>query len=147
MNSKNIRQNLESIQSQIGSMLNDYKEYYILTNKEPDNEEYNSYYQTAGTNIEQLKNKLFEMKNEIERNTNKLSRDLNTINRRINNARQKNNYLKNGVNYTEDEYNTSEEMIENYVDIYNLMYMKNFSLFIGILGLGLFMSKHFSKQQ
>lgn len=147
MNSNNIRQGLESIQTQLGSMLKDYKEYYILTNKEPDNEEYNSYYQTSSTNIEQLKNRLFELKNQIERNNDALSGKLNTINRRINNARQKNNNLKNGVNYTEDEYNTSEEMIENYVDIYNLMYMKNFSLFVGILGLGLFMSKHFTKQQ
>ncbi len=147
MNSNNIRQNLETIQSQLISMLKDYKEYYILTNKEPDNDEYDSYYQTTSTNIEQLKNKLFEIKTQIERNNNQLTSNLKTINGRINKSREKNNYLKNGVNYTEDEYNTSEEMIENYVYIYNLIYMKNFSLFFGILGLGLFMSKHFSKQQ
>lgn len=146
MNSQNIRQNLESIQSQIGSILNEYREYYILTNKEPDNEEYNSYYQTASNNIEQLKNRLFEIKNRIERNNSRLSGNLNVINRKINNARQNNNYLKNGINYTDDEYNASEEMIENFVDIYNLMYMKNFSLFIGVIGLGLFMSKNFSKE-
>jgi chromosome segregation ATPase len=147
MNSEHIRQNLESVQSQLNSMLEDFKEYYILTNKEPDNEEYSRYYQSISTNIEQLKNRLFSMKNTIEKNTNVLTSDLSKINGRINNAREKNNNLRNGVHYTRDEYNTSEEMIENYVDIYNLMYMKNFSLFIGILGLGLFMSKHFSKQQ
>lgn len=146
MNSQNIRQNLESIQSQLGSMLNEYKEYYILHNKEPDNEEYENYYQNASSNIERLKNNIFDIKKQIEKSNSELSNKLNTINGRINNARKKNNLLKNGLTYTEDEYNTSEEMIDDFVDIYNLMYMRNFSLFIGIIGLGIFMTKHFSKQ-
>lgn len=145
MNTEIIRQNLDSIQNQLEPMLNDFKEYYVLYNKEPDNEEYESYYETNVTNIEQLKNKLFDIKNEIEIKNNNLTSNLNTINTKINNARKKNTHLRNGVGYTEDEYNTSEEMIDNYVNIYNLTYLKNFSLLVGVLGLGLFMTKNFSQ--
>jgi len=147
MDSQNIRQKLESIEGQLKPMLNEYKEYYILHNKEPDNEEYENYYQNISTNIEQLKNKLYEINKTVDENNNKLSNNLTTINTKINNVREKNDVLKNGLTYTEDEYNTSEEMIEDFVNIYNLMYMKNFSLLIGVIGLGIFMKKHFSKQQ
>jgi chromosome segregation ATPase len=146
MDSKNIRDKLESIQSQLVPILKQYKEYYVLHNIEPNNEEYEIYYQNVSNNIEQLKNKLFDMNKMIDENKTKLSNDLSTINKKISDAREENNGLKYGLTYTEDEYNTSEEMIENYVDIYNLMYMKNFSLVMGIIGLGIFMSKHFSKQ-
>jgi hypothetical protein len=145
MNTQNIRQQLDSIQSQLDPMLDDYKKNYVLYNKEPDNEEYESYYETSVTNIEQLKNKLFDIKNQIETNNSKLSSNLDTINTKINNSRQKNTKLRSGLDYTENEYNTSEEMIDNYVEIYNLTYLKNFSLLIGVLGLGFFMTKHFSQ--
>ena len=89
-------------------------------------------------------NKLFEIKKGIQQNDQELSKNLKTINTKISNARNKNKILSNGLYVTEDEYNTSEEMIDNYVEIYNLTYLKNFSMLAGIIGLGLIMSKHFA---
>ena len=147
MNSENIRQSLDSIKNQLTPILNEFSEYYVLHNKDPDNSEYESYYETSVNNIEKNKNKLFEIKKTIQYNDQQLSDNLKTINSKISNARNSNKILSNGLYATEDEYNTSEEMINNYVEIYNLTYLKNFSMLAGIIGLGFIMTKHFTNPQ
>ena len=57
--------------------------------------------------------------------------------------KMKNSKLKRQLGIVENKYNGSDELISNYKEMYNLDYLNNFALIVGILVLGAMLSKKF----
>jgi hypothetical protein len=61
----------------------------------------------------------------------------------IKKEKMKNSKLKRQLGIVEKKYNGSDELISNYKEMYNLDYLNNFALIMGILTLGVLLSKKF----
>ena len=65
------------------------------------------------------------------------------LNKLIKKEKMKNSKLKRQLGIVENKYNGSDELISNYKEMYNLDYLNNFALIVGILVLGAMLSKKF----
>jgi DNA repair exonuclease SbcCD ATPase subunit len=147
MNVKTLRTQLSEIESKLPSLLDQFKTNYVLYHNETDNEEYFQAYINIKNNVEKLNKDLTNIENNIENNTIELNTRMEQLNLMIQEERKKNRELKFKLGLTENKYNSSEEMINDYVEMYNIDYLKNFTMIIGILGLSAFLYKNFTKPQ
>ena len=75
-------------------------------------------------------------------NTNVLNY-INKINIDITNAKEQNKVLKNNLGESDTDINGSKELIDNYKYLYNINYLKNFSMISGCILASLFLVKGF----
>jgi len=142
-----VQAKLSEIESRLPSMLDEFKTNYVLYHSESENDEFFQSYTTIKNNVDRLNKELIDLQNNIGDNSMELNKRLETLNSLIQDERKKNKVLKIKLGMTENKYNSSEEMINNYVEMYNIEYLKNFSMMAGILGLSVFLYKNFTKKE
>jgi len=147
INVKTLKSQLSEIEAKLPPLLDEFKINYVLYHSEMENEEYFQAYMNIKNNVEQLNKDLANIENNIENNVVELNERMKQLNLLIQEERIKNRELKFKLGITENKYNSSEEMINDYVEMYNVDYLKNFSMIIGILGLSAFLYKNFTKSQ
>lgn len=147
MKVKIIQAKLSEIETRLPSLLDEFKTNYVLYHSEPENDEFFQAYMNIKNNIERLNKELLDLENNIGDNQIELNKRMEQLNLMIQEERKKNKILKIKLGMTENKYNSSEEMINDYVEMYNIDYLKNFSMLVGILGLSLFLYKNFTKPQ
>lgn len=142
----NIAQSkLSEIETKLPSLLDEFKTNYVLYHSETENDEFFQAYMNIKNNIETLNKELVDLENNIGNNTIELNKRMEKLNIMIQEERRKNRELKVKLGMTENKYNSSEEMINDYVEMYNTDYLKNFTMMAGILGLSVFLYKIFKK--
>jgi hypothetical protein len=122
---------LETLQSQLPSILNDYQKYYRFYNKNPENQEYQQMFQNIKGNLSNINSKLFILSNDVQSNTNKLNSKLFALDVLIKREKKKNNDLKKQLGITNVE--VSDILIDEYKEIYQSGYLRNWALFLSIL--------------
>lgn len=124
-------QKLQTLQSQLPSILSDYQKYYTLYNKSPQNQEYQQMFQNIKSNLNNVNAQLFILSNDIQSNTNNLNSKLFALDTLIQKEKKKNDYLKKqlGIN----NVNVSDILIDEYKEIYQSGYLRNWALFFSIL--------------
>ena len=122
---------LETLQSQLPSILNDYQKYYTFYNKNPENQEYQQMFQNIKGNLSNINSKLFILSNDVQSNTNKLNSKLFALDVLIKREKKKNNDLKKQLGITNVE--VSDILIDEYKEIYQSGYLRNWALFLSIL--------------
>jgi hypothetical protein len=83
-------------------------------------------------NINSLNSQLFKLTNEVDYNIEKINKTLTSLNASITAEKTKNTDLKNKLGMLTEENNSTFIMITNYDQIYDLEYLKNWSLVISI---------------
>lgn len=124
-------QKLETLQSQLPSILNDYQKYYRFYNKNPENQEYQQMFQNIKGNLSNINSQLFTLSNDVQSNTNKLNSKLFALDVLIKREKKKNNDLKKKLGITNVE--VSDILIDEYKEIYQSGYLRNWALFLSIL--------------
>jgi hypothetical protein len=124
-------QQLETLQSQLPSILNDYQKYYRFYNKNPENQEYQQMFQNIKGNLSNINSKLFILSNDVQSNINKLNSKLFALDVLIKREKKKNNDLKKQLGITNVE--VSDILIDEYKEIYQSGYLRNWALFLSIL--------------
>ena len=81
--SNQFKENLDSINSQFHSLLEDYKKNYILHKMTPTDNEYASIYLSNKNGLQQINNNLLTIKNNIQDNVINLNNDINQLNNKI----------------------------------------------------------------
>lgn len=145
INVRTLQTKLSDIETQLPSLLDQFKTNYVLYHNETENDEYFQAYVTIKNAVDELHKGLTNIEGNIENNTVELNKRMEQLNLMIQEERMKNKELKFKLGITENKYNSSEEMINDHVEIYNINYLKNFSMIIGILGLSAFLYKNFTK--
>lgn len=130
--------------NQMPPLMNEFIDAYVLYKKDPEIQEYQQSYENITSNIEIIHSKLFKVQTNIDSNIDKINSMNDNLNKEIRKEKIKNKKLKHLLGITNNTYLSSEERIEDYIEIYNIEYMQNFSILVGILGLGIFLSKNFS---
>jgi chromosome segregation ATPase len=146
LNIDKIKQQIGVLQNQMPSLMNEFVNAYVLYKKDPEIQEYQQSYENTTSNIESINSKLFKIQTNIESNIDKVNSMNDKLNEEIKKEKILNAKFKKQLGITNDQYNSSEERIEDYVEIYNIEYLQNFSILVGIIGLGIFLSKNFSQQ-
>lgn len=127
----------------IPNLLEEYEKQYILFNTFPKNEEYTKIYESCKFNLESSNAKLFVINNNIELNTQELNKNLLDYNAKITQLKNENGKNTIKLSNLENKYLGSEEMIQNYQQMYDIQYFKNFSLLVGIVFSGILFSNIF----
>ena len=117
----------------VNVVLDEFQQVYIMSKMYPANEEVQERYENVISNIEKLQSDLFNMTNNIQVDVNEVNKNLLEINTLINIEKIKNEKLKKLLGYVEGSNNSSQEMISDYKKIYNINYLRNWSLFLSTI--------------
>jgi hypothetical protein len=134
---------INTLKEKLPAILDDFKKYYIFYNKNPEYNEYQQMFESIKGNLQNINSELFMTTNNIEKGTEDINSKLQIINKLITKEKIKNRKLKRQLGIVEKKYNGSDELISDYKEMYNLDYLNNFALFMGILTLGIMLSKKF----
>jgi len=143
--SKQFTEKLQTLQSQLPSILEDFKKYYVFYNKNPEYPEYQQLFQNIKGNLNSVNAELFTLSNDVQSNTDKLNDNFSNIDTLIKTAKEKNTRLKKALGIVEHKNNTASEMITDYKKMYDNGYLRNWALFFSILVLGAGIAKVYKK--
>ena len=134
---------INALKEKLPAILDDFKKIYIFYNKNPESTEYKQMFDNIKNNLQQINSELFMVTNNIEKDTEYINKKLHKLDLLIRKEKIKNKKLKNKLGIISEEYNGSDELIDDYKEMYNLYYLTNFALFIGVILFSLIMSKVF----
>jgi len=137
---------INTLKEKLPAILDDFKKYYIFYNKNPEYNEYQQMFESIKGNLQNINSELFMTTNNIEKGTEDINSKLQTINDLIRKEKIKNRKLKRQLGIVEKKYNGSDELISDYKEMYNLDYLNNFALLMGIVILGVILSKKFQSR-
>jgi hypothetical protein len=140
---KNFLSKIITFKEKLPAILDDFIKYYILFNKNLKNNEYQYLFEIIKGNLQNLKSELSVVTDNIQNNIKKINTKLQDINDLIIKEKNENKKLKKTLGIIEKTNNGSDELIIEYKEMYNLNYLSNFSLFCGIILLGVIISLKF----
>lgn len=133
--------NLNSLSNTFFSVLDDYKKYYVFTNKNPDVNEYQNYFLNSKTQLEKANKDVIDITNNIKYDITQLGTIINRINLQLANEKELNAELKKLIDNLNNNNNGSNIMLDETTDIYNKQYLWNIEIFTGILILCVLIAK------
>jgi hypothetical protein len=137
---------LKPFHEKLPSILEDFVKYYVFYNRNPEVNEYQQIFNNIKGNLQSLNSGLFMETNNIEKMTEIINEKLLELDKLIMKEKKMNRELKRRLGIVENTYNGSDEMINNFKDMYELQYLTNFATFAGIIVLGTLLFKPNNKQ-
>ena len=119
----------------------DFKKYYVFYNKNPDYNEYQQAFEGIKGNLNEFNSRVFMLLNDVQSNTNNINKNLIELNSLIDYEKKRNAELKKQLRNIKEEKYATTEMIDNYKEMYNNEYVKNWGLFLSILVAGFAISR------
>jgi hypothetical protein len=136
INYKNTDQYLEKIKISKESLqfiLGEFKKIFVLSRMYPENEEYQQQFSNIINNLKTILSNLFSLSNDVQINIDDISKKMIELNILISKERLKNKKLKIGLGIIENKNNASTEMINDYKEIYDMRYLRNWALGLSTL--------------
>ena len=130
---KTYQNTIQRLNDQLNPILVEFQKSYVNYQGNPSNNEYERIFLTATSNMESLNSQLFSIQTDVVKNIQLLNQNLLQINEKIQEAKKENQYLNQEYNKTNLKQHGSIEMIYEFNDTYNLGYLTNVHLFIGVL--------------
>ena len=136
-----FNEKLETLQTQLPLILDEFKKYYVFYNKNPEYPEYQQLFQNIKNNLNSLNTQLFTLSNDVQSNIDKLNEDFSSIDARIKIVRENNIQLKKKLGIVEHKNNAVSELITDYKQMYENGYLRNWALFFSIVVVGATIAK------
>ena len=95
------------------------------------------------SNLNTTNTSLVKIHKSVNDSTEDINEKLEALNKLIRRERIKNLVLKRRLGREEEKFNGTDEMISNYKEMYELNYLRNWAMFIGILIVSLAIGKVF----
>lgn len=143
----NYLNNIKTLEEKIPSILDDFKKYYVFFNKNPDYDEYKRIFENLKSNLNEIENDIFQLSNNVNLNIADTSKNLLEYNKLIKKEKTKNDRLTSMFSQYDNKYNGSKELINNYKEIYNINYLRNVFMFVGIIISVIVLLKIFTKNK
>ena len=137
-------QKIETLQQQLPTILDEFNKYFVLYNIDPSYPEYGNMFNNIKQHLNSLSASLFVISNDVDANTDEINKAFKKLDILITIERKKNRELRRKLGIIEDENNNSKELIDNYNDIYNTDYLRNWALFLSTIVVGVSISKMFT---
>jgi hypothetical protein len=139
-------QRLETLEGQMPPMLDDFSKYYVFYNKNPENSEYQQFFNNIKSNLNTLNSQLFMVSNDVVYNTQQLNEKLHDLDEAINKEKKTNRKLKKNLGIVENKNSAAAVLITNYKQMYDYGYLRNWGLVISIIIAGFTISKVYSNK-
>lgn len=136
INYKNTDEYLEKIKTlndTLQYILDEFKKIFVLSKMYPENEEYQQQFSNITNNLKTILSNLFSLSNDVQVNIDNISKEMIKLNNLISVERETNGKLRKSLGIVEDKNNASTEMINNYKEIYDIRYLRNWALGISTL--------------
>ena len=138
---------VQTLQQQLPPILDDFNNYFVLYNKTPNYPEYENMFNNIKQNLNQLGASLFMVSNDVDANIDNINKAFKDLDVLINRERKRNRELKRKLGIIESEVMSSEEMINDYNEMYDDDYLRNWGLFLSTVVVGASISKIFTMSQ
>lgn len=124
---------VSDLQNTFPEILDEFKKYYVFYQKNPDYNEYQTNFENAKSNLNELIIKLFKISASVQMSTSKMNSNMEEINKSIQVNKAEYLKLKRRVLNLKEKHDTSDIMVDDYVTIYNMYYLKNAAILLGVL--------------
>ena len=136
-------QRIETLKEQLPSILDDFNKFFVLYNTDPSYPEYGTMFNNIKQHLNSLSASLFMVSNDVDANTDEINKTFKKLDVLITKERRKNRELRRKLGIIEDKNNSSKELIDNYNEMYNTDYLRNWGLFLSTIVVGVRISKMF----
>ena len=138
---------VDTLQKQLPSILDDFNKYFVLYNKDPNYPEYKNMFNNIKQNLNTLSTSLFMVSNDVDLNIDKINKAFKLLDILIIKERETNRELKRKLGIVEQTSNSSTELINNYSEMYDADYLRNWGLFLSTIVVGISITKMFTFNQ
>ena len=132
-NESAFAQTIKANRSQIPSVLADFQKYYVMYHKNPEVNEFQNFFFNSKTQLTNINNSLFSTQNSLEKSIIQMESQMQAISEKIDAEKTQygNAYTKQS-NLT-NAYNGAEQLIDDSHHLYNVQYIKNVELIVGVI--------------
>jgi hypothetical protein len=138
---------VDTLQQQLQPILDDFQKYFVLYNRDPNYPEYETMFNNIKQNLNSTGSSLFMISNDVDANIDNINKEFKKLDILITKERNENRELKRKLNIIEKEVHGSKELIDDYNEMYDLDYLRNWGLFLSSIVVGLSISKMFAVGQ
>jgi len=128
MKPEQFDEKLDVLNGSVNLLLDEFKKIYIISKMHPANQEYQQQYANMVAGLDQLQSKLFSASNDVQVNIDNINKAMIALDIHIRKEREKNRELKVKLGIIENKSNASSEMIDDYTQIYDKRYLRNWAL-------------------
>lgn len=139
-------QRIETLKEQLPSILDDFNKYFVLYNTDPSYPEFGTMFNNIKQNLNSLSASLFMVSNDVDLNTDEINKTFKKLDGLITKERIKNRELRRKLGIIEEQNNSSKELIDNYNEMYDTDYLRNWGLFLSTIVVGVSISKMFTRE-
>lgn len=136
-----MKTQISNIQSQLPSILEDFKNNYIQVNENPGNNETVQIFENSKNQLQGLNSRLFSLDNYLRQQILEFNGKLMEIDKKIIEERIQNKILKKKFHSLDTKEDGSIEIVYEYRDNYYKGYLSNFNMLIGLVAAILITSK------
>jgi hypothetical protein len=131
--SKQYNNKINDLSNTFFSVLDDLKKYYVYFHLHPESNEYQNFYETSQSQLQQIMIQMFTIGKNIQSEVEYINEEMIQLKDRIKKERINSDKLTNISNNIEMSNNGSNVLINDTKKLYNVQYLNNIELFIGIL--------------
>jgi hypothetical protein len=124
---------LDTLKSQLNAVLDDFKKYYIFSKKNPNYADYISAFAKTQSDINSINASLFRLYSAADSELQKLIEEGKVISKEISGKKEELENIKMKLQEIARDNNGSHILIENYKELYKHQYIRNLTLFLGII--------------
>ena len=141
--SEKYSEKINSISQQFFPVLDDFKQYYVFFNKNPEVNEYQQFYLNNKTQLQNLNKDIFTTTNDIEKDIEQLNQLMTRLNIKLSDEKDLQNELNKLITNIQNTENGASTMLKDSVSTYSNQYYKNLQLLLGIFAISYFLSNLF----
>ena len=130
---KEYQDKINTIVSKFSSVLDDFKKYYVFTNKNPEVQEYQNFYLENQSHLQNLNKDVFLIRNDIETKIQQLDFIVSRLNTNLSSEKELKTEFEKIVNNLTEDNNGSSIMLTDSGVIYNKQYLLNIEILFGII--------------
>ena len=123
---------IDTLSKQFSSSLDAFASSYMNYSKNPEYNEYAQIYANNKGNIQSLNAELFVTTNDLQTNIDNLINVISNLNSKITVEKAKHTQLQTTLAQLEGRGNSSSVLIDNSKELYNVQYISNITIVLGI---------------
>lgn len=130
-----IEDKIKTLEKSYNSALDDVKNYYILNETYPGNNEYKNFFNSGKSELEHYSQSLVKISKDIMEQLKNIEKNVIDKSNKLENQKKIYKKLSNIYNELEKKQNGSKLFINDSKELYNNQYYRNVRLFVGVCGL------------
>ena len=133
--SLNYKSQIEDIKKSLYVLLgqDQFINSYYLSKENPKNNVYKNQLLNIISNVNKKIGKMFDISVKIYQNTQSFNKKIAELRELLADEKTKNRRLKRQTGLIDTKYSTSQELIDDYIDLYDVRYVRNWAVGLGVV--------------